>query len=1640
MAYNEKLDAMNSNMAANAAENNSRAMSNFMNLGINTLSNISDIVSKLDEDKANDLIDDANNKMTAYINTSQNEYMYDSDGNIIDDTDAIMSGLYNKADEIANGYSARYRKRISSSLKSSVNSRANSIYSSYADMILNERKTSINSLVQSELAAFDSGSYGEVAVGKYNELVEYVKTHPEDDEMKVYMDSINSKLSGGEDFIDIYADISYGLFLKKCNLNGMSKSERERIYGDNVVKSIYQESLLTGLIYSDNLGYKKQVIDGDMTDEEWIANAIEHDRKFGYTINGEKYNYTFEELENRRTKYQKITNDMKVKAYASYDRVLQAKDSELSSMTEPEIRNFIVEKGSPEAFLDWLTEPYDIDGNPVSINRNYAMASIVKSKYYHYFVDAKVTNELYSYVERLKSVYSSKDSSESILSIMYDLSNETPEVRAFFEGIFGKINNYKDDIVDINSITKTSLFTLYNKKAINSNVLLGDPISTSMSEISSKKIMDAKVYSWDIKSYDEALDLARNATSEEEQTIYLNRAAILRDSENSKSEQLNYSNAMLDVTEIYFKNGKSYDTLFDNDKALFNEIASKNGLTEYQKDTLYNMLKTKQTEIDYNNASSDSLFNLVGWYYNTGIANNYQYSVEEVEDKAKEFGVDTNSSAYIQFVDGVMKVNAEKSSLLAQQSVSNKTKRYYNEKGSYVELLKDDKAMSDITSGMDETAAKSFRKTIEAMAEEESTGKKLIDGITKFNKWYYLTEDGTGKTYEDAVKKVKEFGLDPYDSEVRAILDSIMKSQSSQMKSERYTIAYSKVKNKITDYYEKNGSYEGLTEDVLKGFEGASDLTDAQIASIYSEIYEKASNERIKKLDEAKTQEEKDLLQKEIDSINNAKVEIEKKIIDNDITSYEDAVNILVEAGATQTEAESYVLANFASLYKQEKMDSYIQGVEYVVDYVNSSKDYDENEIDAWLVENGYNATARERILYFASMVKDGYNNTYTPSEIAGGLLGENESVTYIQNQKIYTDSIQGVLIGNCLENTKKGTEEYLYTINEIQYQCKKELYDILENEGDDVYKIAFEYIRDNYYPSADQNDFFEGMDVGYIAEKYMISTKAEAYLSEYRVFMDNYENMKYDEKRSFKDVFTVDSQRYTDDLSEKIHRQKVSIGAESITPEDYEYTLYSKGGICYNEILSKIMSASSLEDARNILRSESKYLPEAESKELFDALENMNINSLLSANGIDTTYENLFSGILGAKTDYFDDFSSYIASHPDEYNNIVNAISSYKTSAGENRISEAHDKLQSSFTEMYNRFASSIMKTSQPEGILGLKSEGYLVGDILSGQLDSEKYKSTQKDGKYNEKFGEKRISAFADAIPSISNGNLGWNASIRADNIKEGNLGSLTNDAQKSISILKGLIYDTNQNYKDNEIETYSLAISILASGYNLSIDSGRLSTDKEYLNELKNNVCLALEDINRNSSSGYYGDFTTIINTAAILTKDEIISRQYKTLSTNYSEGMKFEGYDADGNIITRNGSTVKAVYDYGGDLSSLTVTYKDKNGETNTVEDISIHDAKSTSKKLEYIGISKTTKYGADSSLTFPKEDIEKVNVYNKDEFALKGENSYFIIPYYDNSMFTGYMVRYKQISYSEAKNLVENGYTGEMFGNSIEGIF
>ena len=146
------------------------------------------------------------------------------------------------------------------------------------------------------------------------------------------------------------------------------------------------------------------------------------------------------------------------------------------------------------------------------------------------------------------------------------------------------------------------------------------------------------------------------------------------------------------------------------------------------------------------------------------------------------------------------------------------------------------------------------------------------------------------------------------------------------------------------------------------------------------------------------------------------------------------------------------------------------------------------------------------------------------------------------------------------------------------------------------------------------------------------------------------------------------------------------------------------------------------------------------------------------------------------------------------------------------------------------------------------------------------------------------------------------------------------------------------------------------------------------------------------------------------------------------------MKFEGYDADGNIITRNGSTVKAVYDYGGDLSSITVTYKDKNGETNTVEDISIHDAKSTSNILEYLGIDSSENYYFNGD----KEYIDKINKFNSDEYALKGENSYFIIPVQNNFSILG--VSYKKLKYEDVKKMYENNDLLSFAKSVVEGIF
>lgn len=1567
MAYNEKLDAMNSNMAANAAENNSRAMSNFMNLGISTLSNISDIVSKLDEDKANDLIDDANNKMTAYINTSQNEYMYDSDGNIIDDTDAIMSGLYNKADEIANGYSARYRKRISSSLKSSVSSRANSIYSSYADTILNERKTSINSLVQSELAAFDSGTYGEAAVGKYNELIEYVKTHPEDDEMKTYMDSINSKLSGDEDFGDIYADISYGLFLKKCNLNGMSKSERERIYGDNVVKSIYQESLLTGLVYSDNLGYKKQVIDGDMTDEEWIANAIEHDREFGYTINGEKYNYTFEELESRRTKYSVMTNDIKQKAYALYDKAIQAKDDELSAMTESELRTFILENGSPEEFLSWLTSPIDVNGETVSVNRRYALDSKTYSTYYQNFKDAKVVRELYKYIDMMKMSYGAENEQENLTSIKAAIENEDPVVQEFFKGMFGDITDTSDDIVKMKDVNLKSLFALYTKNAIGSNVILGDPISRSMEEVSAERTMQAQINSRDIKSADDALKLAQNAGSPEEQKIYFNKWINLSAKEDEQNEQTNYNNALLDYTEFYFNNNKSYSKLFTDGGKLFDEIADRNGLTKYQRDNIKIMLKKTNIEEGYIKVSDKAIENLSLWYY-AGIARNYQYSVDEIEKAAEEFGVDKDSNEYRQFKLGVSKITAEASSTLGKQTADNKIQKYYNEFGSYEGLLGNEAAMSDITEGMDKTSSEMVIKNIEAKAYEE------------------------------------------------------MANTSAKYKNEENKIAYNNIQIELIEYVKEHGnSYNSITPEILRSFENASKLTEEQLSYLDLLIYEKQNDE--------KENESKDLKNKAIDS---AKVMIDKNIKDSVIDSYDEALRIMIDAGASQTDAETYLLSKYPYLYNKKMTDSYTTAVQYIIDQTERSKDFDINEINSWLSDNGYNDKDIKSILSFARLASQGYGKEYSASEIAEGLLGNNDIIMYINNQKNYIDNLPAVLMGYDLENAEKGSYEYLYTINMIQNQCKQAIYSIFEVQGSGAEKNVYKYIRDKYDKNADESLFVEGMDVNEIAKMYMVDKVAEKYIEEYRAFSDNADNIKYDSKRSLSDVFEVDSNRHSEDVKKLVHRQLVNIGAERITIDDTEYQMYSKGGVCYTKILSDILSAPSYDEAIKIFRENDKYLPEAESKELYDALENTNINSLLKANSIDMTFDQIFGRIAGANQNYFKDFSSYIANHPDEFINITGAIKNYNTYAGQNRKSEADDILNRAFTDMYTRFASSIMSTSQPKGILGIKSGDYLIGDILAGNSKSENFARSDKNGKYNDNFGKNRISEFADAIPSINNGNLGENASIRARNIKTNNIGYLSNDAMDTISVLDGLIYDSDKNYKNDEIETYTLAKAIIASGYALDIDINSLETDKGYLDTLKNNVCMALEDINRHASSVYYGDFSTVINSAALLVNDANIVRRYKSISTSFSEGMKFEGFDDEGNIVTRNGSVVKPVFDYGGDIKSVTVTYKDVTGTERTIEDIGLHNNLSVSQILEELGL-KTT----GSNILLELGDYEtKINEYNNDEYALKGKDSYLIIGI-RSSLFG---VTYKKLSYSEIEKMKKNNEIIAHSANMLKGIF
>ena len=112
----------------------------------------------------------------------------------------------------------------------------------------------------------------------------------------------------------------------------------------------------------------------------------------------------------------------------------------------------------------------------------------------------------------------------------------------------------------------------------------------------------------------------------------------------------------------------------------------------------------------------------------------------------------------------------------------------------------------------------------------------------------------------------------------------------------------------------------------------------------------------------------------------------------------------------------------------------------------------------------------------------------------------------------------------------------------------------------------------------------------------------------------------------------------------------------------------------------------------------------------------------------------------------------------------------------------------------------------------------------------------------------------------------------------------------------------------------------------------------------------------------------------------------------------------------------------------------MTYKDKNGETNTVEDISIHDAKSTSKILEYLDIDSSENYYFNGD----NEYIDKINKFNSDEYALKGENSYFIIPVQNN--FSIFGVSYKKLKYEDVKKMYENNDLLSFAKSVVEGIF
>lgn len=759
--------------------NSSNVMSGFNNL----MNGISTLIDNSANEKAESLTTD----LMSYIINDQDKYMYDTDGSLIKDPNAVISNVNTYANELAELKGGPFKYKVKDKLNSVVSSYSESILSRYATNLTTEREKSVNSIYTSEISLLQSGNYGSVAKLKYETFSKYAYESG-DEELIAQAEKIKS-IEDGNFEGDIYAEIAYAEFLKSCHVNGMAKSYRLMQYGEDAIKDFYLQSSIAGRVNDNELGVYKNVIENGMSIDEWVSRELQNDSLNGYTIDGINYKYTQEQLKERESQYRSKATAIYNTTKYEFGLALEEKQKELDDFARrspEEFLNFLIGIGSNENFIEWMCQPVYLDavGKPVevSITKGYAKNTEFAYQFDSVFSQIDYANKVYEWTNKIYSAYGTDDEENTLKDIGKFLLEEKPSIYTYITsetGLgLGDITDTSDDLIKNRSnITSSSIYTLIYGSYPNGIKAVSTLVEEKNKTIKSRNL-DAINFIHTGATSEELAQEILNAKTDSEISILTRGYESRVNEEQTEAKNLSTVRFNGEIDSI-FNDEESYSSLIENGGNRFENLAEQYGINGAEKEAVWNSLVNKQASIDKQKAEDEqnekyreAYNSFIDWYYNEGIAKGIYFTAEELESKADKLGVDMTSSYYNTFRNQTVASNANRTN---QSNINAKTE------------------------------------------EEKAAEKEKQDNITKAKTEISKDiQEGVDLKYDDAVNRLVTAGMSEPDAEAYVLKNHNELYESNI--SERYESGVQYILDYVNSKKEKYNVEEIRNELVEKGY------------------------------------------------------------------------------------------------------------------------------------------------------------------------------------------------------------------------------------------------------------------------------------------------------------------------------------------------------------------------------------------------------------------------------------------------------------------------------------------------------------------------------------------------------------------------------------------------------------------------------------------------------------------------------------------------------------------------------------------------------------------------------------------------------------------------------------------------------